>query len=196
MPHPECNCAPKGLSRRTSQTIHLVEYVKEESASHDMIVYAKDHLYEYLFRFLASELYAVLAERLGELSEYLFTYVPRSREKSAARGVDQSKEVAKRLAKMADADFGSLLIHRDTVEQKHLSAEERKQNTKRSYDLREKSKDCIRGRHIIVYDDVITTGATLLACVSLLKQAGAADVTVLTFGKTYRGDQRSKTPIV
>ncbi|MGH9353284.1 MAG: ComF family protein [Terriglobia bacterium] len=41
----------------------------------------------------------------------------------------------------------------------------------------------IRGRSIILVDDVMTTGATVSACAAALKQAGAQDVAVLTLAR-------------
>lgn len=194
--HAECDCAPKSLQNKISTAIHAVEYVKEESASRDMILHAKDERYEYLYRFLVKELRVLLEGRLDDPSAYLFTFVPRSAQKVAEYGVDQAKEVSKRLAKLYGSECVSLFTHKNVDEQKTLTREARFANTKKSYFLKENRKESVEGKRVILYDDVITTGATLSACVTLLKKAGAKEIVVLTFGKTYLGDQKPKIPIL
>jgi predicted amidophosphoribosyltransferase len=41
----------------------------------------------------------------------------------------------------------------------------------------------LRGKHVVVVDDVITTGATAEACARVLKRAGAASVDVLALAR-------------
>ncbi|MNF09624.1 DNA utilization protein GntX [compost metagenome] len=43
------------------------------------------------------------------------------------------------------------------------------------------------GRRIVLIDDVFTTGATVSAATRVLKRAGAAEVTVLTFARALSG---------
>jgi len=53
----------------------------------------------------------------------------------------------------------------------------------------------ISGKVILLLDDVVTTGATFMACRKLLLDAGAAEVICLALGKTPQGKQKTKTPI-
>ena len=46
----------------------------------------------------------------------------------------------------------------------------------------------VRGRQVLVVDDVYTTGATVFAVAKALKKAGAANVDVLTFARVIPGD--------
>lgn len=195
-PHSKCECRTKVLEKTVAKELHLVEYSKEESVSRDMILFAKDCHYEYLYRLLSWELAELLKVSLDTPERYLVTFVPRSRRKEAEHGVDQAREMAKRIAKALSADFACCLKHRYTAEQKGLSLSERKKNTAASYSLIEKKASCFEGRSVILYDDVVTTGATLAACAKLLKKAGAKEVVVLTYGKTYRHETKEKTPIL
>ena len=100
------------------------------------------------------------------------------------------------MARKLGADFEGLFCHNRTREQKHLNAEERRANRSDAYRLYEKKKELVKGRHIILYDDVITTGATLGACARILKKAGAQRITVVTFGKVYLENSKEKNPIL
>jgi predicted amidophosphoribosyltransferase len=48
------------------------------------------------------------------------------------------------------------------------------------------TKEQVKGRHVLLIDDVLTTGATAGACAAALKRAGAARVTVLTLARVDR----------
>ncbi len=195
-PHVSCGCLPKSLSSCVNAALHLVEYTKEDSVARDAVLAAKDGRYEYLYRMLSHELVTLIASRITEPESCLFTFVPRSPKRKAKSGVDQGQETSKRLALYFGADFASLFRHNRAKEQKHLTVRERRMNRENAYSLYERKKEQIKGRHIILYDDVITTGATLGSCARLLKKAGAESITVVTFGKVYLGNSKEKNPVL
>ena len=59
---------------------------------------------------------------------------------------------------------------------------------------RRKRKSTVRGRRVLVVDDVYTTGATVSAVARALKKGGAAAVDVLTFARVLPGDFRPTRP--
>lgn len=116
----------------------------------------------------------------------LFTYPPRRRKAVREDGFDQAARLAKALAATCEGEFVPLLrrTHRPTSEQKHLSAEARFANATASYALGKTVSSRVRGRTVILCDDLATTGATLHACAALLREAGAARVLWVTVGQT------------
>jgi predicted amidophosphoribosyltransferase len=62
------------------------------------------------------------------------------------------------------------------------SREQRRSQLKNA--LRLNNHDLIKGRHILIVDDVVTTGATIEACAKMLKKAGAAQVDAAVFART------------
>ena len=68
----------------------------------------------------------------------------------------------------------NLLKTKDTDRQKKLSAKERRENLKDVFDV--VGKEEIKGKNILIIDDVFTTGATVNECARVLKKAGARKV--------------------
>jgi ComF family protein len=76
-----------------------------------------------------------------------------------------------------------------TPPQASLSHRERSRSLKDAFTIRR--PDSVRGRHVLLVDDVFTTGATASGCGAVLKRAGAASVTVLTLARV---DRRTAVP--
>jgi ComF family protein len=141
---------------------------------------------------LALKRFKALAEPLGELmTEYLLSHplpvdallpVPLHPKRIRERGYNQSsllaKEVGGRLGLPVMED--SLVRLRNTPSQVKLSREERHANVKGAFDCKGQE---LYGRHILLIDDVCTSGATLNACALALKGAGAASVWGLTLAR-------------
>ncbi|CAG2159437.1 HAD-IA family hydrolase [Cupriavidus numazuensis] len=80
----------------------------------------------------------------------------------------------------------------DALKQKTLSADQRAAEAKRALQLAGVAAERIRGRHVLVIDDVVTTGSTIARSIDLLEKAGAASVTGLAFAKTVSVQQDDK----
>ena len=95
------------------------------------------------------------------------------------RGFNQAREIARHLGlPVVDA----LVRRRATRAQVELAADRRRENVAGAFALRHFwFRDCtIRGKTVLLIDDVSTTGATLDSCATVLKTAGASDVYALT----------------
>lgn len=70
-----------------------------------------------------------------------------------------------------------------TKSQVGLTVDQRRRNVAAAFAVNERNATAIRGRSVLLVDDVITTGATANACARALKQAGAAQVDLLALGR-------------
>ena len=78
----------------------------------------------------------------------------------------------------------ALVRTRPTEPQINLSAAERKLNVQGAFSV--KRSDEIKGRNVLLLDDVMTTGSTMDECAKVLKKAGAATVVAVTVARTAR----------
>ena len=104
--------------------------------------------------------------------------VPLHKEKLAQRGFNQSQLIfQKPLADYGIAMEDWLIRTKATKPQYGLSGVQRRENLHQVFELAEKKS--LQGRRILLVDDIMTTGATLLECGRVLKKAGAMDMTGL-----------------
>ena len=107
--------------------------------------------------------------------------VPLARERERERGFNQSTLLARRIGRRLDVPTrpGWLARIRSTRPQSDLSAAERRANVRGAF----RASDHAAGRHVLLVDDILTTGATLDACARALRAAGARRVGVLTVAR-------------
>lgn len=105
-----------------------------------------------------------------------------------ARRYNQAALLGNALAKLAGASaVPDLLIRRRrTPSQGRLSRSERLRNVAGAFAVRRARLPLVRGRRIVLVDDVLTTGATVSACAAVLRRAGAASVEVLALARVVR----------
>ncbi len=108
--------------------------------------------------------------------------VPLHKIRLRERGYNQSELIARGVSKIIGVKvLNNILIRsRNTQTQTKLNFEERKENVKDVFFVREKDKKFVQGRKFIIVDDVITTGATVNECAKALLQSGASKVLVLS----------------
>jgi ComF family protein len=120
--------------------------------------------------------------RVWEGADFLVP-VPLHRARRRDRGFNQSRLLARELAKGRGTKVlgGALAKSRNAPPQAGLRAAERERNVVGAYVVRR--PDRIRGRTLILVDDVTTTGATLRECARVLMQAGAKEVRAITLAQ-------------
>ncbi len=109
--------------------------------------------------------------------------VPLHPNRERARGHNQSALLAQSLARRLGrrSDGHSLVRIVDTEQQSRLSGETRLANVRDAFAVR--APQWIRGRTVLLVDDVMTTGATLSHCARALRDAGAARVWCATVAR-------------
>ena len=120
------------------------------------------------------------------------TFVPASRDAFIRRGFDHMHDVAKRFADHVRAPLFDVLIRdaSSSVDQRALSREERRANAARSFTVAGGEKGMrllagLEGRHVILLDDVFTTGATLDAASRALLDRGVGEVRVCVLARVW-----------
>jgi ComF family protein len=104
------------------------------------------------------------------------------------RGFNQAEDLARRLG----VPHRRLLARwRPRPAQSSLPSALRRRNLEASIVVPPWQRRAITGRVIVLVDDVITTGATLDACASALKQAGAKEVRAVTVALTVLRSARA-----
>jgi competence protein ComFC len=110
--------------------------------------------------------------------------VPLHSRKARERGYNQSRLLADCAVQAVDgeASVAELLVRVvDTVSQTQFDRATRQQNLKNAFALASGAV-ITPGHHYLLIDDVFTTGSTLNACAAVLRDAGALNLDVITFG--------------
>jgi ComF family protein len=108
--------------------------------------------------------------------------MPLSRERLSQRGFNQAHELARRLSPKADP--GVLVRVRDTPAQAGLDLQARQSNVRHAFAIEPKCQAGLRGAHVVLVDDVMTTGASLFALAGTVRAAGAETVSAIVFART------------
>jgi ComF family protein len=109
--------------------------------------------------------------------------IPLSAQRLALRGYNQSWELAKQLSPHT-ADVQMLLRTRDTPSQRQLPRHERLANLVGAFAVEPLRAAQLRGKRVVLVDDVMTTGASLHSAAQVLRQAGAAHISALVLART------------
>lgn len=129
----------------------------------------------------------VVKEEQGFWPLDLIVPVPSSAGSARQRGFNQSALLARQIGKKIGVavDVRLLVRVKETPSQRELTREEREKNLLCAFQVQRPEK--IKGKHILLVDDVYTTGSTIRECTRTLLDAGAASVAVVTWatGKSF-----------
>lgn len=106
------------------------------------------------------------------------------------RRFNQSALLAKALSRESGVPYlaNTMTRRRFTGPQKGLNRRSRQKNVRMAFTVTPAAKTNIKGKHLVLIDDVMTSGATVNECAKLLKREGAARITVLTVARVLRED--------
>lgn len=114
--------------------------------------------------------------------------VPLHPQRLKARRFNQAALLAKALSPKVNIPFdaNSLARIKATTTQGGKTASGRRRNMQGAFQVPQAYLGAVKDKNIILIDDVMTTGATVEACASVLKRAGAARVDVLTLARSVK----------
>lgn len=120
------------------------------------------------------------------VSASLLVPVPLGRSRMKTRGFNQTERIARHLAlllpHLGTMTTNVLVRNRDTKKQSHIRNEnDRAQNVHKAFSITH--PEIIYGKHVILIDDVVSTGSTLNECGNALEDAGARLVIKIAFAK-------------
>ncbi|HEV2866169.1 MAG TPA: ComF family protein [Allosphingosinicella sp.] len=140
-----------------------------------------------------------IAETIGRFMERhldappdaILAPVPLHRWRIWKRGYNQAALIASSLSRRSglEARLDLLIRIKATPPLKGMGPKERRDTVRGAFRVSPKHKAAVRGRTVILIDDVFTSGATTNVCAAVLKRAGAAEVGVLTWARVVKGDQ-------
>ncbi|MBQ6456409.1 MAG: ComF family protein [Mogibacterium sp.] len=109
--------------------------------------------------------------------------VPVHQHKKRTRGYNQAALIAVGFSGRTGviSDAGILVRVKETHVMRSLSPDQRRENIRGAFAVRKHRAEELRGRNIMLIDDIYTTGATIDEIASLLKKAGASRVDFLSF---------------
>lgn len=134
----------------------------------------------------------ILADEMAEFWQELrwdadmIVPVPLSRQRRAARGFNQSELIGAFFSQKTGIPMckNALMKIRDTDAQVGLNADERRKNLIGSFAA---EPTLVRGKRVLLLDDVMTTGSTFAECTAALLDAGADSVNCISAATTARG---------
>lgn len=134
--------------------------------------YNKPGYYMTYARLIADKL-----KKLTNISQYdMVMSVPLHKHKEFIRGYNQAYLISKALSRIIRLPECSKVLKREryTEAQSLLDRQKRNQNVKGAFSVKSPKK--VKGKSILLVDDILTTGSTLEECSRVLKQAGAVKV--------------------
>ncbi len=170
-------CRGKRLAFRRAAAVGLYSGPLRE-----IILRLKYRRLEYLAEPLASMLYGV-ARKAGLAEQDLLTSVPLHWRRRLRRGFDQADLLSQRLNRFLQIPLSERNLRRirATASQTGLSESKRRENVRGAFKVRR--PDEVKGKRVLLVDDVMTTGATASECARTLRRAGAKEVSVLVVAR-------------
>ena len=113
--------------------------------------------------------------------------LPLSKSKQRKRGYNQSEYIAKGVSNVTGIPIDTRLIVRDIPNetQTHKNRDERWENVKDIFSVT--IPYTLNNEHILLVDDILTTGATLCSCATTMRKWYNCKVSIFTLAYTYNG---------
>ena len=108
--------------------------------------------------------------------------VPLAKKRLRQRGYNQSEEIAQGISEITGLPIIKKAVRRTIFEgsQTNKGRWERHENVEKVFELTD--AQAVSNKHLLLIDDVVTTGATCIACAKALCQAGNVRISILSLG--------------
>lgn len=178
-----CVCQQQDNVLARPYPIFSVAPYRRKSVAEQLVRAAKRSASLPLFRFLADALATrLLAANVSVGKQTVIAYLPRSAKNRRREGQDQGALLAQALGARLGCPVIACFDNRSRISQKKLGREARFAHAARALVARENIL-AVRGKHVILVDDVATSGAGFAVGYALLRQAGAARVVCASIAK-------------
>lgn len=165
--HFDCAISPYRARGPVREFIHRFKYEGQFFLRHQLAEWTAHGLQDY--RILAQDFDALVP-------------VPLHPTRRREREFNQAEEIARLVARQAGRPMWDALQRtRYTTTQTRFDRQERMENLRDAFRVRK--REAVHNRHIILVDDVFTTGSTVEECARVLRAAGAASVRALTVAR-------------
>ncbi len=113
--------------------------------------------------------------------------LPLSKRKERQRGYNQCDYIAEGLSRQSGVAVVKNIVKRTRANetQTHKSREERWRNVEGIFSVTAPSM--LEGKHILLVDDILTTGATLASCAAAIQSCCRCRISIFTLGYTHEG---------
>ena len=199
----ECRCIPKSLSSAgVLEYRKLVAYIADRSScpENKLLYFLKHKKNKRVALFVANQLLYKVDEMLSAnglcREDAVLTYVPRSRRSYSKYGVDQAKLVCETISKVSGIECLPLIKRRGygRHEQKSLGRSKRMQNAVKSFWIDEEYISECSSRPVILFDDIVTSGASMATVAKLLMREGIEKIFALSIA--YSVKEKSRTNFI
>jgi ComF family protein len=197
LPWPRCDRCGHPLDTRRADTACkwcelLPPYIRASRSAYavpggtagDIVHALKYHEWPAVARAMARRMATLRFPRDVEEERSALVPVPLARTRERERGYNQSAELARALGAAWSLPVRDdlLMRARSTATQTRLTPGERHRNVSGAFRVTVE-RSSLRGRHLVLVDDVVTTAATLNACAAALHAGGARILSFVTFGR-------------
>ena len=181
-----CEIQPRTMGK------HKLPYIARWYSLWDYQGNVPESIHRFKFRSCqsyAAEYAKLLAEQLEALEfpdQDCISWVPISRHRRSIRGYDQARLLAESLSKEVEIPcVNTLKKIVDNPPQSGMKGEaERRANVLGAYMIRD--SEIVKGKRVLILDDVVTTGSTASECARVLLTAGAKEVSLVTVAAVPR----------
>ena len=184
----KCLCSNHYLERmRVKKLSKVGRYIRgqDENPLNCMIFSLKEQHLADTVKTIAEEMLPTVKGLLGEKydkEDVIITHVPRSKKSISRYGYDHSLLLAREIASKLDLKWETLLNSKVKKRQKMTSGSERRKNA--VFNLRRKIPD-ITDKTVIIVDDIVTTGSSIGACATALRELKPKQIFASVFAIAY-----------